>query len=375
MKLYTGIDSIEARIQKNILAISSKTPLKILSSAVLNGGLREANCIINVHVAKERDDAEIHKAPEEFIKKEASKLNLPHDDIVGIMTAADLRNVAVKSQKLNAMTLTALVTAGTSFSATIGDEIASKKNISTWSKGAGTINTIMLVDGNLTDSCMVGAVKTITEAKTVALRELDIRSRFSRDLASGTITDSVVIACTKRGDLIKYAGAATELGELIGKSVREASKEAIFKQEGTVPNRPLAGRLEERGISLEKMMTAFSQTHPLILKSGEKLQRFKEELQRILSDQSIASLVAASFRSDDDARGGLIPGPALDSNSMKSEVCEILQSAVVDYLSNRKDSLEQIILNDSSSFLEDNRYLVTRSVLLAIMNYVYSNLL
>jgi len=63
----------------------------------------------------------------------------------------------------------------------------------------GTINTILLIDGNLTESCMVDAVKTATEAKSAALREIDIRSHFSDELATGTITDSIIVACTYRG--------------------------------------------------------------------------------------------------------------------------------------------------------------------------------
>ncbi len=50
MKLMSGIEQIEAEVKNNILVIWSKNPLRILSSAVLNGGLKEANGIINVQV-------------------------------------------------------------------------------------------------------------------------------------------------------------------------------------------------------------------------------------------------------------------------------------------------------------------------------------
>jgi len=42
MKLETNIESVKAEIQENKLVLKSKSPLKILSSAVLNGGTREA---------------------------------------------------------------------------------------------------------------------------------------------------------------------------------------------------------------------------------------------------------------------------------------------------------------------------------------------
>ena len=230
MKLDTNIKSIEAEVQRDRLLILSKIPLRILSSAVLNGGLCEADGILSVHVSEDGCEDGFHRDPNDFLRKKASKLNLHPDRIVGLMTAADLRNVDVGSRRYEDVIVTILVTAGTSFAATAGDEIASKQKAGQFKK-LGTINIITLVDGNLTESCMVGAVNTITEAKTVALRELDIRSRFSGELASGTITDSVVVACTKSGNPIKYAGTATMLGELIGKSVKETVKKAISKQE------------------------------------------------------------------------------------------------------------------------------------------------
>ena len=373
MKLNTNIKSIEAEIQRGKLVVRSKTPLKILSSTVLNGGLRDANGIINVHIPEDYDDGEIHKNAEDFLRREASKLSLPQDKVVGIMTAADLQNVEVMTQKNGDVTLSVLVTAGTSFSATAGDEIASKQNSFQFKK-LGTINIIVLIDGNLTESCMVNAVSTVTEAKTVALRELDIRSHFSGDLASGTVTDSVVVACTKRGSPIKYAGTATVLGELIGKSVRESVKKAIHKQDNLVPNRPLTKRLEERGISIANMTTLFSQVHPTIRESAEKLGQFTEELQRVLSDQNIASLVIVGLRLDDDAKMGLIPEIPANTCHKKSVVCEILQTAVADYLSKKNVTSKYVRLDDLSSAVADRMGLFTRSILFAVMNGVYSNI-
>ena len=105
---------------------------------------------------------------------------------------------------------------------------------------------------------MVEAIKTATEAKTVAIRELDIRSRFSGDLATGTLTDSVAVGCTKKGESIQYAGTFTIIGELIGKCVREGVKTAIYKQEDIKPNRPLVERLAERRLSIETIISQVS---------------------------------------------------------------------------------------------------------------------
>jgi adenosylcobinamide amidohydrolase len=52
MKFNVEIEPVEAEVKNNSLIIWSKTPLRILSSAVLNGGLKEANGIINVQVSE-----------------------------------------------------------------------------------------------------------------------------------------------------------------------------------------------------------------------------------------------------------------------------------------------------------------------------------
>ena len=134
-----------------------------------------------------------------------------------MMTAAKMKNVVVFTEKYEGVTLTVFITAGATVAVTAGEPAASKSN---QLQKIGTINIIAIVDGNLTEGCMVEIIKTATEAKTVALRELDIRSRFSGDLATGTLTDSVAVGCTKKGEPIQYAGTFTILGELIGKCVR-----------------------------------------------------------------------------------------------------------------------------------------------------------
>jgi len=122
MKLETKIKSVEAEIQKNKLILRSKTPLKILSSAVLNGGLREANCIVSVHVPEETGldiDDDVHREAGDFLREETAKLDIPQDQLVGIMTSAKMKNVDMVTRKFEDITLTAIATAGVHFAATL----------------------------------------------------------------------------------------------------------------------------------------------------------------------------------------------------------------------------------------------------------------
>jgi len=281
------------------------------------------------------------------------------------MTHADVRNVDVSHQRHEDITLSAFVTAGVEVAATAGELTISKPN-SFKIDPVGTINIILLIDGNLTESCMVDTLKTVIEAKTVALRELDIRSYFSGDLASGTVSDSVVVACTKRGTSMKYAGTATVLGELIGKSVKESFKKTLYKEQQVVADRCLKKRLEERKICLEEEMNLFLGTHPNLV---EHFEQFKEEILQTLANPKVAPLIIATLRLDDDVKAGLIPGGMFD----KSMIIEIFQIALINCLC-KKNQSENLKIDGARLPAVGNLGSIFRSTLLTIMTCVYSNI-
>jgi iron complex transport system ATP-binding protein len=375
MKLETGIKSVEAEIQDNKLILKSKSPLKVLSSAVFNGGSRDSSCIVNFQVAEDAGsdmDDSVHKEAGDFLKDEMVKMGFSENNVVAVMTAAKMKNVEVESIKFEDLTLTAFVTAGAYFAAAPGDEVASKQTAFPFKKW-GTINTILLVDGTLTQSCMVNAVVTATEAKAAALRELDVRSRFSGELATGTVTDSVVVACTNKGRLLKYAGTGTILGELIGKSVKAALKKAIYKQEQLVPNRPLTKRLSERGVTVNGLTILFSQIRPLLREDAEKRKMFVEQLEQALVDQNIAALVIAGLRLDEDAKVNLIPENPANGYGRNFVLHKILQRAVINYMLEGDGSSKNVRPDYLSSIFSDRLGWFSRSIISAVMHSVYAN--
>jgi len=215
------IDGIFAESRENAIIIHSDFPLKVLSSAVLNGGLIHSQNILNYQIPLDYS----HKDPKMDLKRisEAQGLKKP---VIGLMTGVSIRNVSIKNEMSRDLFTCAVITAGLSNPATAGDYIPIKD--------FGTINIIVLIEGNLTDSALVDAVKTITEAKTLVLHELDIRSPYSDHFATGTTSDAVVVACTGKGKILEYAGTATELGYLIANCVKKALRKALQKQEGIV---------------------------------------------------------------------------------------------------------------------------------------------
>jgi iron complex transport system ATP-binding protein len=198
------------------IVLQSKHPLDTLSSAVVGGGLTRVRYIINRHVAKNYN----HPDPRQDLQDFAGESGI-EEPFVGLMTAAYLdgaRTVTLREQNL---IVTAIMTAGLSNPTAAG--LSPPAALST-----GTINTILLVDANLTPAAMVNAVITATEAKTDILLKRGVSTPEGHP-ATGTSTDAIVVACTGQGQPLPYAGPATSVGRLIGRSVRQSLIQALVE--------------------------------------------------------------------------------------------------------------------------------------------------
>jgi hypothetical protein len=97
----------------------------------------------------------------------------------------------------------------------------------------GTINTFLFFSSPLSPAALARAVVTMTEAKSSALAELAVGSRYSTRLATGTGTDQYALAAPQSGPTLRtWTGHHTKAGELIGDAVRTATLEALRWQNG-----------------------------------------------------------------------------------------------------------------------------------------------
>ncbi|MFP4033840.1 MAG: adenosylcobinamide amidohydrolase, partial [Desulfococcaceae bacterium] len=162
-----------------------------------------------------------------------------------LFTGADMDNLSVQRRRFKEMTVYALVTAGVRSNA-----VRMAEDIGAFYE-PGTINMILLSNMRLTPRAMNRAIISATEAKTAALWDMDIRSAYTplTNPATGTGTDNIIVA-EGAGPSIDNAGGHTKMGELIAKAVYIGVQEAVFKQNGIVPNRTVFQRLKERGVSL-----------------------------------------------------------------------------------------------------------------------------
>lgn len=206
--------------QRHTFLIAAARPLQVLGSAVLGGERLTARYIFNHTVDK--DYASPH--PERDLAALARSMGLD-DQAVGLMTAVDVRHTVSRVEQYGELVVVVFATAGVA-------NLCSAGIAAPWPcYRPGTINIIVLVDGNLSRSAMVNAVITATEAKALAVQQAGLRLPDGRP-ATGTTTDALVIACTGRGPLLPYAGAATTVGSMIGQAVYRAVEEGIALYQG-----------------------------------------------------------------------------------------------------------------------------------------------
>lgn len=216
------IDEANLRIEEDHILLISPKRLKTLSSAVLGAGFGLYANFVNRHVCKNYQIEDYRADLGSFINAHHLKVG----DTVAMMTAVHMKHASFRLYEAEGFSIFVVVTAG------VGNAIDSSIGyIPTSPSTVGTINTWIFINGTVSDEAFVQSIMTATEAKTKALHDLQIYDSYSKTLATGTSTDSILIAATQKGVDLPYAGTATPLGRLIGKAIYKETKQAIINSE------------------------------------------------------------------------------------------------------------------------------------------------
>ena len=208
MKSTFPFPGVSAALDDQALILRSAEPLHILSSAVVGGGFVDARIIINLHVNKQYDNPDPAADLMTFARQRGVE-----EPFVGLMTAVFMRNTQIVTLTEGDLLLTLVITAGFSNATAAGLSPGVQAR-------PGTINSILLIDARLSSAAMVNAIITTTEAKTSTLCDWGLQTPDGLP-ATGTSTDTVVVACSGRGPELAYAGPVTPVGRLIGRAVRQ----------------------------------------------------------------------------------------------------------------------------------------------------------
>ncbi|MGJ7419658.1 adenosylcobinamide amidohydrolase [Streptomyces cinereoruber] len=186
--------------------------VRMVSSAVLGGGIGEREWVVNAQVPPGYDRLD----PVAHLRELASGAGLAGEG-VGLMTAASVadRRHAVDGGA-HAVVTAGIGVRGWAAAPGVGGVTVPRP---------GTINIIVSLPVPLTDSALVNAVATATEAKTQALVELGAD-------ASGTPTDAVCVAAPSPGGdgdgplAESFAGPRSLWGARLARAVHRATREA-----------------------------------------------------------------------------------------------------------------------------------------------------
>lgn len=201
------------------IVVEAKEPLKTLSSAVVNSGFGWSRNFVNRHVDKNYNCDDPILDMNEYLQNQG----FDPAYTIGMMTAAFLGDVVMKSETYEGFSLYVIVTAGVSNAVDVSKAYMRIDLPS----GPSTINIWVFIDGKLTDAAFVQAMMTATEAKVKAVHENGVLDPDTNTIATGTSTDSLLIASTENGKVFEYAGTITPLGKAIGQLVFVATDEAI----------------------------------------------------------------------------------------------------------------------------------------------------
>ena len=221
---------------------------RVLSTSAAGGGQREDLRYLLNHQSCEGAGHEARAqlfhglGPAGYHDRVCAEAGLEAADTAVMGTAANMNHASIAVEAYAELRVRAVVTAGVEGNAgRAGDPALWHEGEAGWARAdphAGTINTLVFFNWPLTPAALARAVVTAVEAKSAALQELAVGSRYSAGMATGTGTDQFCLAAPiDRRPPKSGSGHHAKLGELIGRAVITATKEALYWQNGLDPSR------------------------------------------------------------------------------------------------------------------------------------------
>lgn len=205
-------------VTPDYIQLKSTIPLKTVSSAVHNPGIGWYDCLLNRSVPGDYVISDVKQEVADFLQRE----HFSPTSTVVMLTAVPTQLFALNEYSTAFGSVFVVVTAG------VGNAVdVSRTHERQDTPYIGTINTWVVINGCLSEEAFFQALMTANEAKTKALQSENIRDHLTDTIATGTATDSLLIAATQKGEEMRYGGPITAVGKIIGKGVYETTVQAI----------------------------------------------------------------------------------------------------------------------------------------------------
>ncbi len=279
MHITTCYNGVEIHRADKIIYGKFLEPHLVLSTCRVAGGLRRGlEYVLNHQSCEPCNHSRNHKTavldPQKYRKKICSPHGLEPEKCATMGTAANMHHAAFIQKTFRNLEVWAVVTGGVETNAgRIGDPASVFETEEGFERldqpgpakkpKPGTINIMLLIGHPLTEAALTRSIMTATEAKTAALQELAVNSRYSSGLATGTGTDQIIVAAPDRGDgfRIGWAGKHGKLGELIGLAVIDGVKETLARQNSLTPRGQCCVKihLERFGCNTNRLVAGVSE--------------------------------------------------------------------------------------------------------------------
>ena len=320
MLIDTFYDGVEIHRKEKIIFACFLRPHTVLSTCRAAGGLRTDLQYLYNHQSCE-PAGHCHRLPPiaycdpvGYRRSICNQHNLPAEHCATLGTAANMNNVCIVDHSFRDLTVAAVCSGGVEGNAgRVGDPATVAETADGFEKlppastvpGPGTINTLLFIGRPLIPGALARCIMTATEAKTAALQELAVSSRYSDGLATGTGTDQIAVAAMEDdGPPLTSAGKHAKLGELIGRAVCEAIKGALARQNNLTPASQCSAKihLERFGLSRAGMQEKIC--HYLESDQAELLRCNFNAVER---DPMTVAAVAALVHLRDKMTWGVLP--------------------------------------------------------------------
>ncbi|WP_071459755.1 adenosylcobinamide amidohydrolase [Bacillus massilinigeriensis] len=214
------IETNMLQIARNHILVKSPFPLKTLASGVIGAGNGWFKNFLNRHVDKNYACMDHKNDMKDYIRSSGLEVS----ETIGMMTAVILEDECHCFYENDGFSVLIVVTAG------VGNSVdAARSYCHSGEMKPGTINIWIFVNGTLSDEAFIQTIMTATEAKSKAMADLDVIDQITGTIATGTSTDSIMVAATQQGEFLQYAGPIAPLGRVIGQGVYEMTSAAIRK--------------------------------------------------------------------------------------------------------------------------------------------------
>lgn len=345
MHLNTYYNSVELYRGDKIIYAKFLEPHLVISTCRAAGGLQSGfDYVLNYQSCEPTNHnrrLSLHD-PQAYRQMICEPHGLPADKCATMGTAANMHHAAFVSQKFRDLEVVAVVTGGVEINAgRAGDPASVMESENGFEKlppaqkvpGPGTINIMLFISHSLTEAALARTIMMATEAKTAALQELAVNSRYSDDLATGTGTDQIIVSAPDRdGFRLTWAGKHGKLGELIGLAVKRAVKETLAKQNDLTPMSQCSAKihLERFGCTRVSMRDGIA-SHL----DAEQAEVLANNFMGVIRDPVTVAAVAGMVHIRDKFTWGILP------DSCRQEIMGAAAAQVACAVCGRYDQMEQ----------------------------------